>query len=239
MKKLTKKSQELLKTITTENIKPNPCWHYVLRNYLFWSLFFIFAIFGGIVFSIILYAVLESDFNTLAESLNSRIKFFIASLPFLWIILLILFSIISIFGVKHTKTGYRYTAQLVITANILISILLGLLFFYSGGAQKIDNIFAKKITSYASIEEHKISRWSNPENGFLAGTILEKQDDNVILLKDFSGEKWSVNVQNAVLHPRSSLKPAEKVKMIGRMIQGKIFIAHRIHPWERRGMRSR
>ncbi len=236
MKKSTKKSQELLQAITDKHIEPDPHWHYVLKNYLFWSLFLIFVIFGSIAFAIILYAFLESDFSTLAESLNSRIKFFIASLPFLWIICLVLFSLISIFGIKQTKAGYRYTISLVIAINISISILLGLLFFYGGGAQKIDNIFAQKITSYASIEDHKISRWSRPENGFLAGTIIERQNNSIILLEDFSGKKWNINIQNVALHPRLSLEPKERVKIIGKIIQENIFLAQRMSPWERQGL---
>ena len=151
MEKEIKKSQKLLDKITTEQIKSSPRWHFVLQNYIFWSVFLMFAILGSVAFSIILYAATESDFDLFSFS-GSKVEFLFSALPILWILFLGIFSIISIFGIRHTKTGYRYPLLKILSFNILISIFLGVLFFYTGGAKKIELIFAENITAYQSVE---------------------------------------------------------------------------------------
>ena len=231
MEKEIKKSKKLLDKITSEQISPSPRWYFVLQNYIFWSVFLMFVILGSIAFSIILYAATESDFNLLSFS-GSKIEFLFSSLPILWILFLGIFSIISIFGIRHTKTGYRYPILKILGFNILLSILLGTLFFYTGGAKKMELIFAKNIPIYKSFEERRISRWSNPKNGLLSGIILENKNKEIILIEDFNGIKWEVNIQNAFVRSRLNLNLGEKIKIIGEVLENNIFIAKEIRKWE-------
>lgn len=235
MKKEIKKSQKLINKIVSEDIKPSPRWHFVFKNYIFWIVFFMFIIFGSIAFSIILYAVAESDFNLLMSLSHSRIQFLIASLPFLWILFLIIFLIISIFGIRHTKTGYRYPLLKILSINIVISILLGVLFFYTGGAERMEQIFAENIPAYRGIEENKISRWSDPESGFLAGVIIE-DNNGIILIEDLSGKKWEISIQEIIISQRLSLEIGEKIKIIGEILEDNIFAAKEIRGWEGWGL---
>lgn len=236
MEKEINKSQELLDKITEEQIKPSPRWHFLLKNYIFWSVFLLFAVFGSIAFSIILYAVIESDFNLLSSAC-SKIESLFSILPLLWILFLGIFSIVSIFGIRHTKTGYRYSFLKILSFNILLSVFLGALFFYTGGAEKMERIFAKNVPIYKSFEERKISRWSNPENGFLSGIILENKNAKIIFMEDWDGKKWEINFEKAVIKGRIFLEKDTKIKMIGEISVDNVFIATQIGPWERIGKR--
>ncbi|MEA3399208.1 MAG: hypothetical protein U9R00_01700 [Patescibacteria group bacterium] len=231
MKKEMKKSQKLLNKITTGQIKPSPRWHFILQNYVFWGVFLIFAVLGSIAFSIILYAAAENDFD-LFPLFGSKIEFLFSVLPLLWILFLGIFSTISITGIRHTKTGYRYPLLKILSFNILLSIFLGTLFFYTGGAEKIEQIFAENIPVYESFEERRVLRWSNPENGFLSGIILENKNKEIILIKDFNGMKWKVDIQDASIRLKASLKSGEKIKIIGEILEDNIFIAKEIRKWE-------
>ncbi len=235
MKKEIKKSQKLINKIVSGDIKPSPRWHFVFKNYIFWIVFSMFIIFGSIAFSIILYAVAESDFNLLMSLAHSRMQFLIASLPFLWILFLIIFLIISILGIRHTRTGYRYPLLKILSINIVISILLGVLFFYTGGAERMEQIFAENIPAYRGIEENKISRWSDPESGFLAGVIIEDGNET-ILIEDLSGKKWEINIQEIIISERVSLEIGEKIKITGEILEDNIFAAKEIRSWEGWGL---
>lgn len=234
MKKEIKKSQKLIDEITSKKIKPSPRWHFVFENYIFWSVFFVFIFFGSIAFSIILYATTESDFDLLSFT-GSKVEFLFSILPLLWVLFLGIFSIISIFGIRHTKTGYRYSFLKILSANILLSVLLGSLFFYTGGAKKMEQIFADNIPVYKSFEERRISRWSNPENGFLSGVILENKNKELILIKDFSGNHWEVDIQETFICSNLYLNKGDKIKIIGKILENNIFIAQEIRKWEGRG----
>jgi len=231
MEKEIKKSQKLFNKITAEQIKPNPRWHFVLQNFVFWNVFIIFAVFGSVAFSIILYATAESDFNLLSFS-GSKIKFLFSVLPLLWILFLGIFLIISIFGIRHTKTGYRYPFLKILSFNILLSIFLGALFVYTGGAKTMEQIFAKNVPVYKSVEENRVLRWSNPENGFLSGVILENKNEKTILIEDFNGTKWEVDIQDALIRSRLHLDQREKIKIIGEILEDNIFVAQEIRKWK-------
>jgi len=235
MEKEIKKSQKLINKIISEHIKPSPRWHFVFKNYIFWIVFFMFIIFGGIAFSIILYAVAESDLNLFMSLSHSRIQFLIASLPFLWILFLIIFLIISIFVIRRTRTGYRYPLLKILSINIVISILLGVTFFYTGGAERMEQIFAENIPVYKGIEENKISRWSDPESGSLAGVIIEGSNE-IILIEDFSGKKWEIDIKEIIINQRVSLEIGGKIKIIGEILEDNIFAAQEIRSWEGWGL---
>ena len=232
-----KNSQKLLEKIQAEKIPQKSHLQFVFKNIFFWTLFVFSIIIGGLSFSVILFAFSQEDFNFISQMTGSRIEFFLGLLPFFWIISCGTFLFISIFGIRHTKTGYRYPPLLVFGSNIVLSIILGTAFFFTGGAEKMERIFAENISLYKSFEERKISRWSRPEDGFLSGIILEDKNNEIILIEDFSGERWEVDFEDAVIKGRVLLEENEKIKMIGEISGDNIFIATRIGQWEGTGRR--
>jgi len=227
-----KNSQKLLEKIQAEKIPQKPHWQFVFKNIFFWALFAFLIIIGGLSFSVILFAFSQEDFNLISQMTDSRIEFFLGLLPFFWIFSCGIFLFISIFGIRHTKTGYRYPPLLVFGSSIVLSIILGTAFFYTGGAEKMEQIFAENISLYKSFKERKISHWSRPEDGFLSGIILENKNSEIILIEDFSGEKWEVDFKDAVIKGRVLLEKNEKIKIIGEISGDNIFIATAIGQWE-------
>ena len=231
-----KNSQKLLEKIQSEKVSQRSRELFILRNIFFWTLFVFSIIVGGLSFSVILFAFNQTDFDLLSHVPNSKIELFLGLLPFFWIISCLVFLLISIFGIRHTKTGYRYSPLLVFSSSIILSIMLGTTFFLSGGAEKMERVFSENVSVYKSLEERKISRWSRPEDGFLSGTIIEK--DETIIVKDWNGRKWEVGFENAIIKGRISLEKNEKIKIIGEISKDNIFIATQIGPWERLGKRQ-
>ncbi|MEA1937230.1 MAG: hypothetical protein U9N04_03905 [Patescibacteria group bacterium] len=227
-----KNSQKLLEKIRSEKISQKSRLQFILKNIFFWILFIFSIIIGGLSFSIILFAFDQEDFNLILQITDSRIEFFLGLLPFFWIISCFVFLLISIFMVRHTKTGYRYSPFLVFISSIILSIILGTSLFFTGGAGKMEQIFSENISIYKSVEEHRISRWSHPENGFLAGVILENRNDETILIKDFNDKEWEIDIQNTVIRRRVLLEPKEKIKIIGVILEENIFTAQEIRFWK-------
>ena len=226
-----KNSQKLLEKIQTEKIPQRSRKQFILKNVFFWTLFVFSIIIGGLSFSVIIFAFNQTDFDLLSHIPNSKIELFLGLLPFFWIVSCLIFLPISIFGIRHTKTGYRHSPLLVFSSSIILSIILGTTLFLSGGAEKMERVFSETVPVYKSLEERKISRWSRPEDGFLSGIIIEK--DETIIVKDWSGKRWEVDLTNAITKGRVSLIKNEKIKIIGKISEGNIFIATRIGPWER------
>lgn len=226
-----KNSQKLLEKIQSAKIPQKPRKQFIFKNIFFWTLFVFSIAIGGLSFSVILFAFNQTDFDLLSHIPNSKVELFLELLPFFWIISCFIFLLISIFGIRHTKTGYRYSHLLVFGSSIVLSIVLGTILFFSGGAERMERIFSETVPAYRSFEERKISRWSSPEDGFLSGRIIEK--DETILIEDWSGGRWEVDFENAIVRGRISLEKDEKIKTIGKISKDNIFIATQIGPWER------
>ncbi|MCK5085038.1 MAG: hypothetical protein KAQ64_05285 [Candidatus Pacebacteria bacterium] len=231
-----KNSQKLLEKIQSEKIPQRSRGLFVLKNIFFWLLFAFSIIIGGLSFSIILFAFNQTDFDLLSHIPNSKIELLLGLLPFFWIISCLIFLLISIFGIRHTKTGYRYSPLLVFSSSIVLSIVLGTVLFFSGGAEKMERIFSENVPVYKSLEERKISRWSLPENGFLSGKIVGKEEN--LIIEDWNGKKWEIDFKNAIIKGRLSLEKDEEIKIIGKMSESDIFIATQIGPWERMGKKQ-
>ena len=224
-----KNYEKLLKTIRSKKIIQKSRQKFVLKNIFFWSLFVFSIIIGGLAFSVILFAFNQVEFDLFSHITDSKIEFFLGLLPFFWIISCIVFLLISIFGIRHTKTGYRYSLFWVFGSSILLSIILGTSLFFAGGAEKMEQIFAENISVYKSLEEKKISRWSRAEEGFLSGEIIEKKE--TLIIKDWNNKKWEIDFKNAVIKGRISLEKDEKIKIIGKISKNNFFTAIEIRPW--------
>ena len=227
-----KNSQKLLEKIQLAKIAQRSRRQFILGNIFFWTLFVFSIIIGGLSFSVILFAFSQTDFNLLSNVPDSKIELFFGILPFLWIFSCIIFFFISIFGIRHTKTGYRYSPLLVFGSSIILSIILGATLFSTGGAEKMERIFSETVSVYKSLEERKISRWSIPEDGFLSGMIIEKKEA-IIIIEDWDNKKWEIDFENSVIRGKLLLEKGEKIKIIGKMSENNIFIANQIGPWER------
>jgi len=232
-----KNSQKLLKKIQKQRISQKSRLQFNLKNIFFWALFAFSIIIGGLSFSVILFAFSQTDFDLLSNIPNSKIELFLGLLPFFWIFSSLLFLFISIFGIRHTKTGYRYSPLLVFGSSIILSIILGTSLFFTGGAERMEQIFAENISIYESLEERKVARWSLPENGFLSGRIIKKEKA-VIIIEDWNGKKWEVDFRGAIIKGRVFLEKNEKIKIVGKISENDTFVARQIGPWERIGKRQ-
>ena len=231
-------SENFIRRIREENIKPIPRWRFTARNSMIWVLVFLSVIVGAISFSVILFVIQQIEFNLIAHMTHSRLEMWLGLLPFLWIILLIVFILISIFGIKKTRKGYKFRVSRIVGANIIFSILLGTMLFLGGGARWLENAFEVNMSFYEGINDKKIKMWSKPEQGYLAGTI-EQVYDTSFMMKDFEEKEWEVVITHARIFEMVDLAGGEKVKIMGSLLHGNKFIANEVRPWGGFGQQGR
>ncbi|GAB4250941.1 MAG: hypothetical protein Kow0027_14580 [Saprospiraceae bacterium] len=230
-----KASEKILEQIRREQLRPKPRWHFVLKNALAWLAFAVAVILGGLAFSVILFAIQQTEFELLDHLNHSGIELFLGLLPLIWLVLLIAALLTSMLSVRHSKRGYKYGILQLTGYSTGLSILLGTLFFISGGAQKIESAFASTVSAYESIQEKKIQLWTLPEEGYLSGTIQELRGDT-LRLTDFTGKEWEVIYREANWPPAVLMEPGEQIKLMGEMQNEAVFVASQIRPWGGRRM---
>lgn len=230
--------EKIIKQIDQQDLKPKPKWYFNLKNLGFWTLFIGSILIGAIAFSIILYSIHQSDFLLLDHWGHSGTESILIMLPYLWLTLLFLFSIVAFFSFKKFKKAYKFNFASILSINFILSAVLGTILFLSNGSHLLDKAFNNTFQNYRSVEDYKKERWLNPDGGLLAGTV-QSFDDETLTLVDFNNTSWTIDISNAFIAPILKLEENEKVKIVGKKVDNQIFKANEIRPWSGQGQKNR
>ncbi len=230
-------SEKLLAKIKGQQIKPKPKWQFWAQRSLAGAGFALAVLLGALAFSILLFAIQQTDFNVLSHLGHSHLELFLGLLPFFWIGLLILALLTGMYGIRHSARGYKFTLARQMGYSAALSILLGALFFITGGASYLEKAFAIQVSLYESIQEKKIKLWMMPEQGQLAGQIMEVSP-SALQLVDFFGKRWTIDYDSAFVPPVVLLESGEEIKLLGKKHGNNLFVAEDIRPWQGPGSRN-
>ena len=225
-----KNSDELIRKMKDQDIKPIPKWRFTLKGLMLGLVILLSILIGGLAFSIILFSIQQLGFDLVNHMSHSKIEFLLGLLPFLWIVLLILFLAVSMISIKNSKKGYKFSPSKLLIINSAFSVLLGILFFIGGGAQWLEHVFDVNLEFYESIRDKKVNMWSMPDEGYLSGTIQRVQE-NTFQLMDFEKQEWTIDCQDAFIPPAVLLEEGEVVKLIGKVVSAHSFRAAEVRPW--------
>jgi hypothetical protein len=223
-------SEKLIKKIKEGKVKPLPGWRFTLKDTTAWTVFCVTVALGALAFSVVLFSIQQAEFDLLEHMTHSWLEFFLALIPLIWIILLVVFLVAAIFSIRNSKKGYKFSSLSMLGLCASISILLGTFFFLVGGGQWLENAFDDNISVYESVQDRKTKLWSMPEEGYLSGTIISIAG-NSLELEDFQNKTWSINIDDIDIVPAVRLEKGEKIKIIGSMTSEDTFSAEKVRPW--------
>lgn len=235
---MNKLCDKVLCKIKEEKIEPKPRWFFLARNYFIWTAFLVSVIVGSLAFCVVLAIGFNNDWDIYRHLGRTFFQHVILSLPYLWIVFLLLFLWLAYFNYKHTRKGYQYHTYTVLGLSVISSIVLGSIFFASGMGTRIDRFLDQSIPNFRIVnccQTHE-KDWDQPEKGLLGGTIKGVVGRNDFQLEDFSGLIWLVreNEGTVEFEPVKIMK-GEEVKIIGKKDGENIFWAEEIRPWEGKG----
>ena len=156
---------------------------------------------------------------------------FLLMVPYVWIVVFVLFIAVAQLGIAHTRKGYRYRLRTIISASVLLSIALGFVLNFIG-IGKMTHEFLTEVPFYSAVTYDSRKALDRPSVGRLAGVILSVQDKNNFSLIDFNGHIWSVILAtstNGSFVPEAS----STIRMFGLVeASSSVFVAGSIHEWE-------
>jgi hypothetical protein len=238
---MSRLSSKITEQIKKEDIPQRSRLYFITKNFFFYLQFTLAVVLGAAAFAVVLYGFLELDRELLTRAGNGAFRSMMTMLPITWLISFILFFVLAFYTLRHTKKGYRIPLLGFVIGNFILSILLGTTFYFTIGAQAIENALTKPLPFYKQLDQRKKEMWSNPERGFLAGSVVEITNDaRLIILTDFEETTWQVDYSEAAfIHPRvqASLEENEiinkRIKVSGKMEENKRFKANTVLPWQR------
>ncbi len=213
---MTELSEKVLQDIKDNNIAPKPRWRFLLHDGLIAAATVVSVLVGSVAFSVMLYHIVNNDWEIMKLLPQTPLQYFFSTLPYVWLVVLVLFVGLAYYNARHTKGVYRYRAYWVLLASILVSILLGGVIYSAGLAPPIHSFFVDRLPVYNRIMHDRAHFWSQPEEGFLAGGITRiRPAEQYFELRDFGGTLWIVKIDELSMPPR--ITEGQVVRIIGEL----------------------
>ena len=238
-KQIKQIGEKALQTIKQKKISPRSKWQCLLYNKMAWGLSFAFVIIGSLAFSVVIYMVKNNDWDMYSHLNDSLIEFIIITLPYFWIVLLILLVYLAFFSSKFTEQGYRYKLITLLSVGLLINMVLGVIFYSIGFGRIIDSYLENKVQAYHYMFINKARMWTQPEKGLLAGFIISVNKDQ-LTIKDYKNNSWNIELnENVIIKGRIKIDVGLRINIIGEKQDNNNFLAKEIRPLIGRGLRGR
>lgn len=221
---------KLLAKIKDSKMSPKPRWQFLLKDYMVCLSGILSLLIGSAAISVMIYLFKFNDWEIYEQNKKSFLEFFILTLPYFWLIFMALFVFIVSYNFKHTKKGYRYSSFILASASVLLSIILGSLFFVAGLGEKLDDILGRGMPFYDHVINPHVDFWSKPDDGRLSGMVIDKSEDGAFVLIDRAEESWAVNIEEANPYPEEMVAIGMPIRVIGAVTRDNEFKAEIILP---------
>ena len=222
-------NEKILASIKNQDLHPRPRWQFILRNALFWGGTVVLTAIGSIAIATGVFIINDHDWDVFVYLDKSRLVYTLEVLPYLWLVILIVSSILARYSVTHTRTGYRYRVRTIIGASVAISTLLGVLLYFAGFGTMIHETLNDQIPWYEHLVYTKKDAWYAPEKGLLSGDIVSVTD-TAITVRAVDTSTWFITALPEV-RELPELAPGLRIKLIGEQTAEQTFNAEDIELW--------
>ena len=223
---------KVLKEIDKKEINPKPEWYFSVKEKSVWIAGILSILIGAVSVSAIIFSLVNTRWSERVLTHNSGITMLAETLPYFWILTIIIFVSLAYQGIKHTKKGYKWPLLAITSWIILASIVMGLALFVTGAGAAADR-FAGRLPIHKDIEKIIMDNWNNLEDGLLAGEIIEITNATATI-KTLGGNKTVyLSIKDTNKTEREILSIGSKVRFIGFSINEESFYVCRVLPWEK------
>lgn len=223
-------AQDILNKIKKENIKPVSRFYFVLKHSVLWIPYIIVTIIGIFAFAGVLFAATHSGWEYREFLYPSTASFIFATLPFVWIIGFIFFSIFVVKALRSTHTGYRLSLRTILFGSMATSVILGYVLY------EMDDFFKADSLIRYPVHQRERAMWNAPKEGRLVGFIEEVGKDSLIV-RDMNGAIWNIDMRSLGTTTFPFVTTGSPVRFIGSSTNEYVFAACMVFPWEIGGMK--
>ncbi len=216
-----KNISSIINTIKTEHIQPIPRWVCLAKNISFWILLIAMTLLGAMTLSIIVLNTLDIGPDVFRFFGFRRMAFlFFSATPLLWIFFLFFSISFGILAFRKTRHGYRY--DILFTGSCFLLIIIS---FVAGSRltnmdHSLEFLIEKNTPrGFQGILPPRNHRWSDPQNGFLVGTV-QSNNAKTLTIETPNNEPWTVFITEKTNIPRvSCIAIGKHIFIIGKQLQ--------------------
>jgi hypothetical protein len=224
-------SEKVIEKIRREKAVPRARWKFRLAHAIILTLLFGCLIVGGLALGTVLEIIGEFDLgNVLSRPKGLRLA--ISSLPYVWLICMVIFLALAVAEYLRTRHGYRYRLRNVLGILFIAIAVLGAGFYASGLTFRLENYLENNVPHYGKLTKTPQNFWYQPEEGLIWGRIISNDPGNKLLEIESPGEIfWQVDYSEATIRPRVSFQQGENIRAIGKEKGDNNFMAEDIKPF--------
>ncbi len=228
-------TSRILDRIATEHITPRRRLVFVLREWGVWILWFLTVLIGALAVAVSLYVAMNAEYAMFEATHANFFTFVIEVLPYVWLGLFAVMSLVAIKQLRHTKHGYRYSTATILGSSLLCSIVGGGVFHYMGFGFALDGLLGKQIGYYMSMEKMDLKMWQKPEAGRLVGVLVPRpettQSDTPLMFEDIRGVRWEIGDSELTDREMYLLMNVMRVRLLGTSTAPGLFHVCGVFPW--------
>ncbi len=216
---MTNLADTILKKVEDEKITPIPAWYFTLVNIGFWAMWAASLLLGGASMTMIIFMLVHAGWEFQPVVTPSPARFLGLVIPYLWIASLGVMVVLSWFQIRHTRHGYKYSFTWLIIVSLLASIIFGFAGYLFGVGRLIDNAgwrYAGPV--YERFQPQPLKNMPQ-EYGLLAGVVVEKPADQLVIIRTFNGERWTVSVARLSSQDLAKLEEVRRVLFHGYVLE--------------------
>jgi hypothetical protein len=207
---------KVLELIERDKIKPTTKLYFSIKDKTLWSLMLISILICSISFSVMIFSFTNSEAGFYQLTHDNFMDFVLSVMPYLWIVVFVMFAIVGYENFKHTNKGYKYSFTFIIIFGLIVNMLFGLIIHYAGLSKIIDQDVSADSIFIKSSESLKKEIWNQPERGIISGNVVSIIDgSSTFVLKDFNNNLWVVSSQNIPGVSMSLISTSSEIRVIG------------------------
>jgi hypothetical protein len=224
--------KKILETIETRGLAPRPYAYFLAKRSVFWTLAAVSILLGAISVAVLIFAA-QDYLTTGGRGFDEMpLDDVFEYLPYVWLATLAAFLASAYYAVRHTSGGFRYKTWQLLSATLAVCSVLGIALHAAGAGRRVHSFLVQSLPIYDSLTREREKSAPEPDKGVLTGTVLSFDGKATMVLKDFTGKTWTVDVTGAKITLDDPLAPDEDVEIHGTKTGANAFVARSIGDWE-------
>jgi hypothetical protein len=169
---MSKISENIVGQIRESGIRPKARWRFVVANLLLLLALIATVVVGGLVMSLVFLKIGDLDWEYLSWGGERGLPRILESLPLIWLLLLVLMLLLSVWVFEKTEAGYRFRPVWLVLGSIAVSTIFGAVAYALHGPEMVDAFLRNALPAYHQMEQERLRQFHLPALGVLPGRVV-------------------------------------------------------------------
>jgi len=231
-------SDKVLEVIEKEGLKPKPRWHFFVKEWVVWVVAFFALGVGSMATALTLYIANASRFIE-HHIVFSDIRYLFQMVPFAWILLGGIALFYTVYALRETRRGYKWSASWLVGVALGVSMILGIGVYATGFSEYVDRYLLNEIPLYKPLTNFQPKLWMDERSGIVAGMVTEVLPNNTFEVQKIDGSLLKVELSTEFDRGKMAmLQEGVRMRFIGTSTKNgdeDVFIVENVEPFRGRG----